>query len=506
MSSARSFLLRHLLLPLLPVAALAGPPVPPNVLFIAVDDLRPELGVYGAAHMRTPHLDSLAARGFRLDRAYCQQAVCSPSRTSVLTGLRPETTRVFDLTTHFRSTVPDAITLPEQFKQHGYRTQAVGKIFHNEGLDDPRSWSEPAQPHDSLFTWHDPVTRAGLLAEMQRRIRAAGGDAITAWPHAGPLPTGVALPRGPAWESHDAPDENYPDAQIARQAIAALQAAKAAERPFFLAVGFLRPHLPFVAPKKYFDLYPPESISLPANAAAPIGVPALALHPWGELRSYAGIPSAGPLPEEQARDLIRAYRASVSFADAQLGRVLAELDRLGMRDNTLVVVWGDHGFALADNSLWCKHSNFEAATRVPVLLAGPGVPAGSHSAALAELVDLYPTLCELAGLPTPAGLEGDSLTPLWHDPAASGKSAVFFHYRSDASLGYTGYSIRTAGWRYTEWRADDPGATPAIAAQELYDHRTDPGETCNLAADPVYRAIVSELSARLAAGWRAARE
>lgn len=464
-----------------PLSAESNPSGRPNVLFIAVDDLRPQLGCYGLPEMHTPHLDKLAAGGTVFDRAYCQQAVCSPSRTSLLLGLRPDTTRVFDLKTHFRDTIPTAVTLPQQFKAHGYRTRSLGKIYHI-GYDDPASWSDPSWWLRTSGYYANPTTKADIDRERDQ-VQAEGRD-----------PEGK---RGPSWESFDAPDEQYPDGQVATRAIESLRELK--DQPFFLAVGFSKPHLPFVAPKKYYDLYPEESIRPATNPFPPKDVPSLAMMTFGELRQYSDIPAEGDLSEAKSLELIRAYYASTSFIDAQIGRILDELDRLGLRENTVVVVWGDHGWQLGDHGLWCKHTNFEVATRSPLIVRAPKQSApGAKSPALVEFVDIYPTLCELCGVPLVPELEGHSFAPLLDDPDRKWKSAAFSQYpRGKETMGY---SMRTDRYRYTEWQDTDRNPV----ARELYDHDNDPQENVNLAGAGDMQELVANLSKQLEAGWRGA--
>lgn len=455
-----------------PVLAAGGPPL--NVLFIAVDDLRPELGVYGAAGARTPNIDTLARGGATFTHAYVQQALCNPSRVNLWTGRRPDTARVVDLDTHFRATMPDVVTLPQYFKQHGYFTQAFGKVYHGR-LDDALSWSAPRVV----------PTRPKYGSETQAALQKAQQQKPGAF--------------GPSWESVAAADDALPDGEIAAQAIRVLRAVK--DRPFFLAVGFYKPHLPFVAPKKYFDLHPLAGIRLPANRSGPRGTDPIALHNSGELRDYSDIPKAGPIPEQQARELIRAYRAATSYMDAMVGQVLAELDRLGLRERTIVVLWGDHGYHLGDHGIWTKHTNFEVATRIPLVISAPGFPRDVRIGGLAETVDLYPTLGDLAGLKIPPGFEGLSLRPMLADPGRVLKTAAFSQFPRGEMMGY---SIRTGRYRYTEWlRTRSDGRRETIAT-ELYDHQTDPLENINRAEDPAYANARREHAARLRTGWQGA--
>lgn len=464
-------------------ARAAGQPF--NVLFIAVDDMRPDLGCYGNTTVRTPNLDKLASRGLTFTRAYCQQAVCSPSRTSLLTGRRPDTTRVYELQTHFRKNLPDVVTLPQFFKNNGYTTTGLSKIFHG-GLDDAQSWSIPSWvPNANGIAWNSPEN-AERFQKQTASVREGG------WRLERPVNKPGA--RGPAWDMPDVADNRLPDGMTADTAIRALQTFK--DKPFFLATGFLKPHLPFIAPKRYFELYPKEEVRMTDYPLPPEGVPPLAMHSFGELRSYRDIPAQGPVPKEKALELVRAYHASISYTDAQIGRVLDELDRLNLRDKTVVIVWGDHGYHLGDHGLWNKHTNFERATHVPLIVSVPGQKtAGKKTSALTEFVDIYPSLAELCGLPKPAGLEGTSFAPLMENASRPWKTAAFSQYpRSSPETGRVmGYSMRTDRYRYTEWFAN---ANEAVA-RELYDYETDPDEKKNLASSPRHAKLVRELSAKL---------
>lgn len=469
-----------LLLLLLPLHAFAQDKPKYNVLFVAVDDLRPELGCYGNTLVKSPNLDRLAKTGFVFDRAYCQQAVCSPSRTSLLTGCRPDTTKVYELVTHFRDTIPDVVTLPQLFKQHGYHTQGISKIYHGP-LDDAKSWSVP---HDrAQGPQYGPEGRA-LLKKLQAGVK--GKDA----------------PRGPAWEAPDVADNALADGAVADRAVELL--GKLKDKPFFLAVGFLKPHLPFVAPKKYWDLYKPGDFQLAKNPYAPKGSPGYALSNWGELRRYHQMPKkTEPLTAAQARSMLHGYYACVSYLDAQVGRLLDELDRLKLADNTIVILWGDHGWFLGEHGMWCKHANYELATRAPLLLRVPGTKPGQRTKALVEFVDVYPGLAELCGLPIPATVEGTSFKPLLDDPNRPWKTAAFSQYpRTIPGQGAAmGYAMRTDRYRLVEWR----GKAKDFREYELYDHEKDPEENVNLAAQPDSAKLVQSLAKQLQAGWQAAR-
>ena len=483
------------------IPALGAEPRKLNVLFIAVDDLRPELGCYGVPVIQTPNLDALAGRGTLFNRAYCQQAVCSPSRTSLLTGRRPDTTRIYDLQTHFRLNLPDVVTLPEYFRQHGYHTQALSKIFHG-GLDDPQSWSVPTWwPKAQAYA--EPDTLVALKKEKEA-LEAQGKvvgklEILEKDPKTG-LPLRIRQPvraMGPPWEAPNVADNCLGDGMTADHAIEVLRQIK--DKPFFLAVGFIKPHLPFVAPRKYYDLYPPSKLHLADNPFPPRDCPRYALANWGELRAYKGMPKTGRMKSWQELELIRGYYAAASYTDAQIGRVIDELDRLGLRENTVIVLWGDHGWQLGEHGEWCKHTNFEVATRAPLILSAPGQKhVGAKTDALAEFVDIYPTLSELCGLPLPEGLEGTSLAPVMNDPNRAWKKAAFSQYPRGKVMGH---SMRTDRYRYTEWA--EPDKEPD--ARELYDHLKDPDENVNLANLPENRELVAEMSKMLQAGWKAAR-
>lgn len=459
-----------------------------NVLFIAADDMRPQLGCYGHENMITPNLDRLAGQGTVFHRAYCQAAVCRASRLSLLTGRRPDTTRIHtNGGPLFRTRNPNWVTLPQHFKNNGYQSISLGKIFHGafavrKTWNDPKSWSRPEW-------WPGPryyYTPEGVAAAKQVFAGSAAGKKA-------PLDDWVNhFVLGPSWEAPDVADNVLYDGQVADKAIATLRELR--DQPFFLAVGFLKPHLPFIAPKKYWDMYPAEEVVVADNQHPPKDSPKYAGTTWGHPRSYSDVPKKGPMPKELVPKLTRGYAACVTYVDAQVGRVLAELDRLGLRDNTLVVFWGDHGFHLGENDVWGKATNFELSTHVPLIVSAPQAKAkGRPSRALVELVDLYPTLCELSGLPVLNELEGKSLAPLLNDPELPWKQAAFSQYPREKVMGR---SMRTDRWRFTQWTEN--GKTVAV---ELYDQQNDPKENINLANLPDYAGQVRKLTAKIKADW-----
>ncbi len=449
------------------LGAAPPPPARPNVLFIAVDDLRPEFSAYGATQIHAPNLDRLASESMRFDRAYCMVPTCGASRASMLSGVRPTPTRFITYQARADLETPWATTLNTQFQRQGYHTVSLGKVFHF-AEDNADGWTDPAwQPDAPLY-------------QIQENI-GPGDQARFGYPI----------------EHADVPDEAYADGMLAQEAVKRLGALAAnPNQPFFLAVGFYRPHLPFVAPQKYWDLYPPESIHLPDNYAPPENVPEEAMHRWAELRSYNKVPKNGPLTDAMAKELIRGYYACVSYADAQVGKVLAELERLGLADNTIVVLWGDHGWNLGDHSLWSKHCTFETAMRVPLLVKAPGIAPG-HTDGLTESIDILPTLCELADLPIPASAEGKSFVPLLRQPNRPWALAAVGRFQ-------TGDTIRTDQYRYSEYHADK--GEGAYQSRMIYDHRADPAETRNIAEQPELQATAAELRETLHRAVTATRE
>ena len=443
-----------------------------NVLFIAVDDLRPALACYGDPIAITPNIDRLASRGTIFRRAYCQIAVCNPSRASLMTGRRPDEIKVWDLAAHFRDTLPDVVTLPQHFKNNGYLTRSIGKIYHGTGRPqkDPPSWSEPPV--------YDQRPPADMRYSSLHNFKGSG------------------LKRD-AYDDGEAADDNYVDGMVGDYAVKTLGLLNRLAQPFFLGVGFRKPHLPFSAPKKYWDLYDRDKIPMPRPGGHPEGAPELAVRSWNELETYRDVPLEGPIPEEKIRQLRHGYYACVSYIDGQIGRLLDELERTGLASNTVIALWGDHGFNLGEQGLWTKSNNYEWATHAPLIIAEPDGRAGERDE-LVEFVDIYPTLTELCGLSQPDGLAGVSLKALMDDPKAKGKRAAFSQFprqktgqRHKGAGDIMGYTVRTDRFRYVEWRV---GLGGAVVARELYDHRGDSIESRNVAGEPRYRKQLQELA------------
>ncbi len=424
----------------------ATEPARPNVLFIAVDDLRPELACYGRQHIHSPNIDGLADSGVLFERAYCMVPTCGASRASLMTGLRPSRKRFVTYLTSAEKDAPGITTLNTHFRNNDYRTISLGKVFHHKE-DNAVGWSEPA--------WRPPQNRSYLLPENHRLHQE--GQKLK------------KKKRGPAWESADVPDNAYADGLLAERAIAELRTLKDRDQPFFMAVGFLKPHLPFIAPRKYWKLYDHDQIELPDNYHVPRDAPDESIHNSGELRSYAGIPASGPISNEAARNLIHGYYACVSYTDAQIGRLLAELDQLELTKNTIVVLWGDHGWNLGEHTLWCKHSCYETSMQIPLIVRAPGIQGGQRRSGLVESIDLYPTLCELSGLKSPDHLQGRSFAGLMKNSQAEWKTAAVGRFQN-------GDTIRTEGFRFTEY--SDAAGTQTSAM--LYDHAADPAENVNV--------------------------
>lgn len=483
---------------------------PPNILFIAVDDLRPELGCYGTEYVKSPSIDRLAENGIIFTQSYCQSAVCNPSRASLLTGLRPDRIKVWDLRTDFRDTSPDVITLPQHFKNNGYHTVGIGKIYHNV-LPDSLSWSEPklhikGYPFDPDAVYRNEINVASL-EEKKQTIIADGKegryiDRIGEW-----------YLKDVAYEIVDAPDNVYFDGAQTDVALEKIEELTNKEKPFFFAIGFYRPHLPFNVPKKYWDMYEREKIPLAENDYVPKEAPLMAINNLRELRGYTDFktilhPGDGQLDEDQTRALKHGYLASVSYIDEQVGRLINKLKELKIDDNTIIVLWGDHGWKLGEHGSWCKMTNFEIDTKVPLIISTPQLKGKNiKSRGLVEFVDVYPTLCELAGISIPETLEGISAVPLFENPDRPWKKAAFSQFLREGiwiapdGIEYMGYSIRTKKYRYTEWTNWE---SKELAAIELYDHSMDPNENINIAGIDENESIIIELSEKLKLGWREA--
>jgi arylsulfatase A-like enzyme len=475
--------------------AAEAPKRKPNVIFIVADDLKPLLGCYGASWIKSPNIDRLASRGTLFTASYCQVSFCAPSRMSVLTGMRPDSTRVFfnpaqpkDM---LRTRFPDLVTLPQQFKNHGYITHPLHKVFDGRTVDaghDRASWSVPYGPWEMApgekpapGGYQDPATKA-RLAEAAKQGRTVSG---------------------PATEGCDIVDHAYHDGGVAFTAAKRIREFSGKPQPFFLAVGFVKPHLPFIAPKKYWDLYDRASLPLAPVREMPHGSPHdLAFYSnSGELRAYSGIPRTGPIPEPIQRELIHGYAACVSYIDAQVGLLMNTLEEEGIADNTLVCLWGDHGWHLGEHGHWGKVTNYEDATRAPLIIAAPHRTQTPRVTALVEFVDIYPTLCELADLPVPESVEGKSLVPLicggnapLHEAAISQMSP------RPAKDGVMGWTLRAPRYRYIEWRRadlsiDPPRITDQVESVELYDYQADPLERENLAGKTEHASMLKEQQA-----------
>jgi len=464
----------------LSASEIRGAPAQLNVLFIAVDDLRTSLGCYGDTLAKSPNIDRLARESRLFNWAYCHQSVCGPSRTSILTGRLPDNTRVWHNRNLFRDTLPDLVTLPQYFKNHGYHAQSLGKVFSGRDREaelDPQSWSVPP-----LLKGPDWSNYA--LDENEGK----GG-------------------KGPATEMADLPDEGYPDGKLAALAVETLQDLAKRKQPFFLAVGFFKPHLPFCAPKKYWDLYDPADFRLSGDVARTLNAPDVAYPDHLELGGYKDVPKDEKVNLKQARHLRHGYYACVSYADAQVGRLLDTLERLGLEENTIVVFWGDHGYSLGEADHWCKATNFEMDTRTPLMFRFSGMSEpGVATEAMMEYVDIYPTVVELAGLPAAPELDGTSLVPILKDPRREGRTFVLSQFARPFKPSLPevmGYSVRTPTHRYTRWVR---WPSREILQEELYDYGSVRSavsqgaflvERENVSGAPAYRQLRGQLSAMM---------
>jgi len=499
----------------------------PNILFIAVDDLKPLLGCYENTLVKTPNIDRLAKIATVFNKNYCQQAICGPTRASLMTGSRPDVTKIWNLTTQMRDVNPDIVTLPQYLITQGYTTSGIGKIYHPSsaiGGVDPVSWSIPyLKSKESDFPaefglpangqYQLPETKAVMTPDIIAERKQQNKDLAANDEN----PKSI---KGPSTECIDVPDNAYQDGVNALLAKNQIIALSKSDKPFFMAVGFSKPHLPFVAPKKYWDLYNREDMPIASFQEHSKNGPLIAYHQSGELRNYLDIPEYATLPAdslriglklEKQKELIHGYYAAISYMDAQVGILLNTLESLGTLDKTIIVLWGDHGWHLGDHDLWHKHTNFEEATRAPLIIAGPGIKAGKTSS-LTEFVDVFPTICDLAGVAVPKNLDGKSLKPLMLNNKTKGKEYAISQYPRKlkkaemAKLGYTdakmmGYSLRTDKFRYTIWMnnftSKQPFSEDKIYASELYDYVKDPLEKVNVVNDKNYTSISASLKSKM---------
>jgi iduronate 2-sulfatase len=442
----------------------------PNVLLILVDDLKPALGSFGDPVAISPNIDRLAAQGMRFEMAYCNQSVCMASRYNLMLGSRSTSTGFYSFGTQFREVYPDAVTLPQHFMNHGYVAHSMGKVFHigHGNTNDDASWSVPHHP-DKVIEYVLPESNNRELTREEGLFTNQGSVDENRKPR----------PRGAAWEAADVLDYAYADGRIAETAVDRLRWLKEnEEKPFFLAVGFVRPHLPFSAPKKYWDMYDRYKLPMPEFVDAPKDAPSYAVKRRGEIMAFKPIPTTEPFPSDITRQLIHGYYASISYMDAQVGKVLVGLEKHGFADNTIVVLWGDHGWHLGDHGSWTKHSNYEQSNRIPIIIAAPGVTKpGSVTHQLTETVDIYPTLASLAGLNSPKTsqpIDGLDLTPVLEN----GKKRIRgYAYHSFPKAGRVGRAIRNDRYRIVEWKSYDNGDID----YELYDYEKDPLEQVNIA-------------------------
>ncbi|WP_281614870.1 sulfatase [Flammeovirga sp. SubArs3] len=511
----------------------------PNILFISFDDLRPEMGTYGSDVAITPNIDKLAKRGLQFNQAYCQQAICSPSRASLMTGARPESINVIENYTYFRDENPDIITLPQHFKENGYETVNCGKVYHGKFSDMEKSWSMqpdykalPYKVNALVEKFVDPDNIRTFKENKAKMVAKYGNQ--------------HGLGMGPAFECVDVPDNAYIDGVNTDMAIHIMKEHKASksDKPLFLGVGYIAAHLDFLAPKKYWDMYDRDDIKLANQYKGPVNGAPMGLHASFELRVRSNIPKYGKIPDSLALDLKHGYLATASYIDAQVGKLLAALEEEDLLENTIVMLWSDHGFHLGEMGVWCKATNYDIATRVPLIVWTPDQSEksrGVKSDALVELVDMYPTLCDLAGLEKPKHLEGQSFAPLLDNPDLDWKSAVFSSFPTPALREWAanplskgmretyfgpliqdveanikevmkdkwnrklfendlmGYAMKTQRYKLVLWK-DRKNKDKAPLFIELYDHQKDPKETVNVADQNP--ELVKELIQQFNKGWK----
>ncbi|MFK7923167.1 MAG: sulfatase [Bacteroidia bacterium] len=492
-------------------------PGPPNILFVSIDDLRPALGAYGDSIAITPNLDRLAQEGMTFKQTFCQSAVCAPSRASLMTGLRPDSTRVWHLGDKFRKINPETVTMPQHFAKHGYHTVNLGKIFHNY-MPDSISWDEPdLRPARYLRPeWLGRDGETFYISEAVGKSQQIKRDSLL---KLRPVRYADGWNTGPAWEAADVHDSLYYDGAQNELTKKTLTRLAKMNQAFYMGLGYFRPHLPFVAPKRYWDLYDPNSIPLAANPNIPEEAPLWTMNSMYELRHYDGFghighpTSAYQMNEDTARILKQGYYASVSYVDALLGDILDHLKALDIYDNTIIIVWGDHGWKLGEHNSWGKMTNYNIDLQVPMIIRYPNQKLrGVETEAITELVDIFPSLCELAGIAVPEYMQGTSFVPLLNEPQLPWKQAAFsqFHRRPKVSADgkrYMGYSLNTAQYHYIEWYTWDhkSGTKGEFVQAELYDRIDDPHERQNMAVGEENEALRGQLSAQLRAGWRSAK-
>jgi iduronate 2-sulfatase len=488
----------------------------PNIVFISIDDLGPNLGAYDNKYIVSPNIDEFANNGMTFRSTYCQAAVCAPSRASLMTGFRPDSTRVWHLGDKFRKIHPKIVTMPQHFGKHGYHTVCIGKIFHNY-MPDSVSWNEPdlrpAQysrkewlKRDGETFYVNAETGRKQKIERDRRVAKRPNYYADGWNN------------GPAWEMEDVHDTLYYDGAQTELAKRTLSRLAKSEQPFFMALGYFRPHLPFAVPKKYWDFYHKDSLPLARNAFIPKYSPVMTMNSMYELRGYDGFsnlkhPSEHVMNEDTARILKQGYYASVSYVDALFGQVIQQLKDLDIYDNTIIVLWGDHGWKLGEHNGWCKQSNYNIDIHVPMIISSPNqLNRGKQTFGITELIDMYPSLCELAGIEPPENLQGTSFVPLIENPNRVWKKAAFsqFHRRPKVSPDgkrYMGYSMKTKDYHYVEWYYwnNTTKERGDFVINELYDSRRDPDENINIAQKKENSALVENLSKQLQDGWRAAK-
>ena len=492
-------------------AQIVEEPTKPNVLFIIVDDLKPILGCYGDPFVKTPNIDRFAKEGVVFTNTYCQQAVCGPSRASFLTGMRPDYTGVWDLETEMRNINPEILSMPQFFKQNGYITAGIGKVFDSRSVDeniDKPSWSIPFYKKSNDYYPKEMGKAKGryrgvkVLEEIEIYEKIGGAKGLKGKE----LSNFIKINAKPSVESLDIPDNAYIDGATVLHSKDILKVLKENAKPFFFAVGITKPHLPFAVPKKYWDLYNRDEIQLAEFRENANNSPLVAYHGAGELYKYADIPPIASfsdvkggmeLPFDKQKELIHGYYASVSYADALIGKLISTLVSLNLKDNTIVTIIGDHGWHLGDHNLWCKHSNFEQATRIPMIFKIPGIKA-SKTSALAEAVDIFPTLCDATGIKIPEQLQGVSLMPILKEIKSKVKDYAVSQYRRGKNMRTFGYSIRTERFRLTLWMKDfyrlyKPFDEGYIVSGELYDYDNDPLETENYYNNKEYVSVKKEL-------------